>query len=436
MLIYTLALCPSITYANNTKCTKLKNDLKVCVISNHRSPMVSYGLLYDVGSIDEEADQYGIAHLLEHMMFKETTNHKSGHYTSRINEIGGQFNAHTTLDHTLYFAQFHKRYLDEILKLEADRMQNLVIDKNELETEKKVVIEERVMRIDSVESSKLSEETNHILYKNHAYGHPVAGWKESVQNTSRKNLYDFYKQHYNPANATLIIAGDITYKEAIRLAEKHYGSIDKAGKKRGRPAPSFGKTHGQTTVTIKNSRVNQKQIMRSYLQEEDETDIRKILTYTLVADILGGDNRFNRMYRKFVTEAKVADFVSADYTTYLQHGKHTTISVVPRNEIRMSKIKKMLDSLIEEALQGGIQAEELQKIKSATKAHHIYLMENTLNFVMTFAILNNAGFSESDIMNLPDIIESISLQETNAALIELFQGKSFVEGLLLPQTNN
>ena len=187
----------------------LKNGLQVVVVENNRAPIVTSMIWYNVGSMDEERGKSGIAHFLEHLMFKGTKKYPGSYSSKFISRNGGTENAFTSFDYTAYFQTISSDKIEKILELEADRMKNLVLSKDQIESERNVILEERNQRIDSDPSSILDEKLRRILFLNHTYGIPIIGWKHEIKKLKYEDVFNFYKKFYRPSNAKLILSGDI-----------------------------------------------------------------------------------------------------------------------------------------------------------------------------------------------------------------------------------
>ncbi len=206
----------------------LKNGLQVVVVSNHRAPVVTQLLIYKVGAMDEPAGKSGVAHFLEHLMFKGTKNLKAGEFSAIVARNGGQENAFTSQDYSGYHQTFAADRLDTMMRIEAERMRNLLLTKKDIEPERKVVLEERNSRVNNNPSALLREEVNAAFYLNHPYRVPVIGWEHEIKALTLEDLVKFYHQWYAPNNAVLIYAGDVSVEKIRPLVEKHYGKIPSA----------------------------------------------------------------------------------------------------------------------------------------------------------------------------------------------------------------
>ncbi len=203
----------------------LANGLQVVVIPDHRAPIVTHMVWYRVGSADEPQGKDGVAHFLEHLMFKGTKRYPPGAFSLLVRKNGGDENAFTAKDYTAYYQSIAKDRLDLVMDLEADRMQNLLLDDDNVTSEREVVLEERRSRTDNDPSSLMSEQLDASMYLAHPYHRPVIGWMADIKRLNRADAIEFYKAHYTPANAVVIVAGDVTLAEVKALAEKHYGGL-------------------------------------------------------------------------------------------------------------------------------------------------------------------------------------------------------------------
>src|SRR5436305_9336063 len=214
----------TVTSARPTTFT-LGNGMQVVVIPDHRTPVVTQMVWYKVGSADETPGKSGLAHFLEHLMFKGTAAHPPGEFSQTVLRIGGNENAFTSTDYTGYFQRVPREQLAKMLEFEADRMTGLVLKDENVLPERDVVLEEFNMRIANNPEARLSEQLVASLYLNHPYGRPVIGWRQEIEKLSREDALAFYKRFYAPNNATLLIAGDVDLHEIRPLAERTFGQI-------------------------------------------------------------------------------------------------------------------------------------------------------------------------------------------------------------------
>ncbi|MEM7463132.1 MAG: pitrilysin family protein, partial [Pseudomonadota bacterium] len=243
----------------------LDNGLEIVVIPDHRAPVVTHMVWYKAGSADEPWGKSGIAHFLEHLLFKGTKTAKPGEFSTEIAEIGGRENAFTSVDYTAYYQKVAPDALEMVMRYEADRMQNLTLTESDVETERDVILEERRQRVDANPGSILSEALNAAVYQNHPYGIPIIGWEHEMVGLTRQDAFDFYNTHYTPNNAILIVAGDIEPEEVLELARKTYGPVERRAEPGQRVRPSEPDSVVSRNVSYRDARVTVPSMRRIYL---------------------------------------------------------------------------------------------------------------------------------------------------------------------------
>ena len=294
----------------NPESFTLENGMQVVVVSNHRMPVVTHMVWYKTGSADEPAGKTGVAHLLEHLMFKATKTLPSGEFSRRVARVGGSENAFTSLDYTGYFQTVALEHLESMMSMEADRMRNLVLDPEEVETERLVVLEERSQRTDNNPGAILREHVNAAMFLNYPYRLPIIGWEHEIRALSVDDLRAFYRKWYTPANAILVVAGDITAERLKPLAEKTYGKIPSFPAV-DRNRPSEPKQTASRRVMLKDARVRQPSLSRSYLAPSRVTPVTggAGTEHSYALDVLSGvigNGASSQIYRSMVVEQKIA----------------------------------------------------------------------------------------------------------------------------------
>ena len=284
----------------NAKSVTLANGLQVVVIENHRSPVIAQMLFYRAGGADAPPGKSGIAHFLEHLMFKGTPSVPDGEFSRRIVRLGGVENAFTTQDYTAYWQTIARQHLALVMQMEADRMTHLMLREDEVLSERDVIIEERRQRVDDDPSGRLQEMMQAALFLNHPYRLPVLGWEHEMHGLTRADALAFYRRWYAPNNAVLVIAGDTTMAEVKALAEKYFGPIPARAlppRERLREPPSFA----ARTVTLKDPNVQQAIWERIYLAPADRNDLQKTAALDLLGELLAGGST-SRLYRDLVVK--------------------------------------------------------------------------------------------------------------------------------------
>jgi zinc protease len=244
---------------------ELANGMQVVVIPDNRAPVVTHMVWYRVGAADEQPGVSGIAHFLEHLMFKSTEKIASGEFSKIVSRLGGQDNAFTSQDATAYFQRIAKDRLPQVMEMEADRMVNLRLTEREVTTERDVILEERRSRVENNPQAVLDEQMNAVLYYSHPYGVPVIGWEHEIAKLSREDALSFYKRHYAPNNAILVVSGDVTPEEVKRLAEASYGKIPTNPAIVARKRPMDPEQRASRRVELKDTRAGKASIQRYYV---------------------------------------------------------------------------------------------------------------------------------------------------------------------------
>lgn len=288
---------------------KLDNGLKVLIIEDHKAPLATFQIWYRVGSRDEPAGKSGISHLLEHMMFKGTPKYGSKTFSKMVKRKGGVDNAFTTKDYTMYYQTLASDRIDISIELEADRMQNLILDPKEFIAERNVVMEERRMRYDDDPQNSLYEEVVAAAFKSHSYHWPVIGWMPDISSIERSDLLSHYRAYYSPDNAVITVSGDIKADEIIKKIKASFGNISPASSR----------------IIVTSKETEQKGERRINLKKEAELPYIITVYHTpsfphpdsYALEVLGmilSGGKSSRLYRSIVYEKKLAIGASADYS--------------------------------------------------------------------------------------------------------------------------
>ena len=340
----------------------LKNGMQVVIVENHRVPVVSHMVWYRVGSADEGPGETGIAHFLEHLMFKGTKKRKPGEFSQIVARNGGQENAFTSTDYTAYFQTIAADRLEMVMEMEADRMTNLVITDKEVEPERLVVLEERRSRVDNNPGAILGEHINGALFLNHPYRNPVIGWEHDIKALDIKRILAFYKRWYAPNNAILVVAGAITAEQVRPLAKKYYGKIPAQPpvvRNRAKEPPQ----KAAREVVLRDKRVRQPSWRRSFLaptlQWGDKTHVYPL---EVLSNILGS-GASSRLYRRLVVENKTAVSSGAYYSGDDRGPGRFVFYASPRGDVTMDALEKAVEAEITDIIKNGITADEIRRAK-------------------------------------------------------------------------
>jgi zinc protease len=411
----------------------LSNGLQVVVIPNHRAPIAIQMVWYRVGAADEPAGKSGIAHFLEHLMFKGTKDIPPGEFSKIVARNGGQDNAFTSQDYTAYFQRVAKDRLELVMRLEADRMTNLVLSDAEVLPERDVVLEERRSRTDNNPGAQLYEHSRAALYMNHPYRVPVIGWKSEIKKLATEDAIAFYRRHYAPNNAILIIAGDVTADEIRPLAEKYYGPIP-----RRTLAPRERVVEpdhrAARRVVLKSPRVRQPSWSRTYIAPSYATAAgSEAYALQVLAEILGGSTT-SRFYRSLVVEQAVAASASSWYSADGLDSGEFGVSGSPRPGTGIDAVETAIAAQIARLLSDGVTADEVARAKRSLKAGAIYVRDSLRAGPNIFGRALTSGRTIEDVEAWPDRIGAVTAEQVNAAAKAVFREDRSVTSVLLPDS--
>ena len=409
----------------------LKNGMQVVIVENHRVPVVTHMVWYRVGSADEGPGETGIAHFLEHLMFKGTKKRKPGEFSQIVARNGGQENAFTSTDYTAYFQTIATDRLEMVMEMEADRMTNLVITDKEVEPERLVILEERRSRVDNKPGAILGEHINGALFLNHPYRNPVIGWEHDIKALDIKRIMAFYKRWYAPNNAILVVAGAITAEQVRPLAKKYYGKIPAQPpvvRNRAKEPPQ----KAARKVVLRDKRVRQPSWRRSFLaptlQWGDKTHVYPL---EVLSNILGG-GASSRLYRRLVVENKTAVSSGAYYRGDDRGPGRFVFYASPRGDVTMDALEMAVVAEITDIIKNGITAEEVIRAKERMVAEAVYARDSLSGGARALGAALASGLSIDDVESWPDNIAAVTPKQINEAAKALFDNNRSVTGLLLP----
>jgi zinc protease len=415
------------TVANFT----LQNGLEVVVVPDHRTPVVTHMLWYRVGAADETPGKSGIAHFLEHLMFKGTAKNPAGKFSQSLAEIGGQENAFTSSDYTGYFQRTSREHLATLMEFEADRMTGLVLTDENVLPELNVVLEEQNMRVANNPGARLGEQIAAALYLNHPYGRPVIGWRHEIEKLNREDALAFYRRFYGPNNAVLVVAGDVTADEVKAMAEKTYGKVQRHAAIPPRVRPQEPEPIAERTVTFADPRVTQPSLQRRYLVPSySSAKPGEAEAIDVMAFILGGGSN-SRLYRTLVMEKRIATSTGADYTgTALDP---TTLSVygTPVPGTTLAQLEAAIDSVIADFVENGPTEQELERSKGRMVADYIYAQDNQSTMARIYGAALMTGLTVEDVTARPDRLRAVTMEAVRDAARRYFDKRRAVTGYLV-----
>jgi zinc protease len=409
----------------------LENGMQVVVIANHRAPVVHHSVWYKVGAADEPPGRSGIAHMLEHMMFKGTETIAAGEFSRIVARNGGRDNAFTSHDYTGYFQSISADRLELVMEMEADRMVNLVFDENDFLTEREVVLEERRSRTDTRASALFAEQLAAVQYLAHPYGTPIIGWEHEIRAFAYADALAFYSSHYAPNNAVLIVAGDITVPELRSLAERTYGAIP------ARPVPERARPTeppqlAARRIEMKDPRVASPEWVRSYLAPSyrDDPDGLAVPTDVLVS-ILGGGTT-TRLYQALVVDKELA----TDAVAYYQGGTYdktrVTLFVRPRPGVAIEAVEAAVEAELATLIENGVEPDELDRAKFNIHAQAVYARDSLYSLARIFGTALTAGMTVEEVESWPDRVQAVTAEDVLAAAKALLVPEHSATGVLLP----
>jgi len=441
LLFITLVVSASGAFAQTTLTSEppatftLPNGLRVLVIQDHRTPVVTQMVWYKVGSADETPGKSGLAHFLEHLMFKGTSKHPAGEFSQTVLKVGGNENAFTSVDYTGYFQRVPREQLGRMMEFEADRMTGLILKDENVLPERDVVLEEYNMRVANNPDARLTEQIMAALYLNHPYGRPVIGWRQEIEKLDREDALAFYRRFYAPNNAILVIAGDVDVNEVRPLAEQTFGKVAaQPAIPARRIRPQEPEPVAPRTVTLADPQVEQPSVKRYYLAPSATTAAPgESAALDVLAQLLGsGSNSY--LYRALVVDRPLAVAASAAYQSTSLDPTQFWISVSPRPGVEFSTVEPIIDGVIADVVQNPIRAEDLERVKTQLIAEAIYAQDNQATLARWYGGGLATGLSVEDIRSWPDRIRAVTAEQVRDAARKWLEKKRSVTGYLIKDT--
>ena len=407
----------------------LKNGMDIIVIEDHRAPIVTHMVWYKVGSADEPPGKSGIAHYLEHLLFKGTENLKTGEFSKIVAENGGSENAFTSYDYTGYFQRVAADRLNLMMEIESDRMQNLRLTIEDILPERGVIIEERNSRTENNPNSLFSEHRSALMYQNHPYGVPVIGWMHEIEKLTREDAIDFYERYYAPNNAILIVAGDVEPQAVLDLAQKHYGIRIASKKIVKRVRPQEPPKRAAIHTIYEDPRVRQPYIIREYLAENRKPgDQLEAAALTIFAHLLGGSGKTSFLGKRLQLDEKIALNVSAWHSATSYDPNKFGLYVVPVPDVSLQVVEDALDLALDNFFEVGIDQDHLKRIKTQIKASEIFALDNQEGIARAYGTALTSGLSVNDVKEWPNILAAVSAEDIMIAARKVLNPKSSVTG--------
>lgn len=412
---------------------KLPNGLEIVVIEDHLAPAVTQMVWYKVGAADEEPGKSGIAHFLEHLMFKGTPTVGPGEFSKIVARNGGEDNAFTYYDYTAYFQTIRADRLELIMKLESDRMQNLALTDDQVYPERDVIVEERRQRIESSPEARLAEALRYTLFANSPYARPAIGWKSEMEQLTTADAVAWYKKWYAPNNAVLIVVGDVKPEEVKALAEKYYGPIPaKAVPERRRPQ-LVALPSAERRVTLRDPDIHQPDFIRLYSAPNYAPKTQRQALALELFDEIFGSGTTSRLYLSLAVKQKVATGVGSSYNDAAVDPESFGIYASPAPGKDVAEVEKAIDAEVQKVLRDGVTETELADAKTRLEAAAILARDSLNGPAHSVGESLAVGQVIDDVENWPENIASVTLDEVNKAVRDLFGENSVsATGWLLP----
>ena len=409
---------------------QLDNGMDVVVIEERRAPAAVHMLWYRAGSADEKPGVSGVAHFLEHLLFKGTDKLEAGEFSEIVKANGGRDNAFTSFDYTAYFQRVAADRLGLMMEMEANRMKNIRLTPEDITTERGVIIEERNQRVENDPGALFREQRMAAQYLNHRYGSPIIGWQHEMSVLGMDDVLAFYDEFYSPNNAVLVVAGDVDPQDVLALAQEHYGPIPRNDDLQPRVRPAEPKQMAERRISFSDPRVAQPYVMRSYLApERDPGDQRKAAALTMLAEVLGG-SQTSVMPQALQFEEERSVYAGAFYSGLSLDDTTFGIVNVPAEGVTLEEAEADMDRIIAEFIETGVDEAQLERIKFQMRASQIYALDSSNSLARRYGAALTSGLTVDDVHAWPEILQSVTPEEIIAAARDVFDRDNAVTGFL------
>ncbi|MFV2059170.1 MAG: M16 family metallopeptidase [Gammaproteobacteria bacterium] len=413
----------------------LKNGMKILVNEDHRAPVVVSQVWYKVGSSYEANGRTGLSHVLEHMMFKGSEKYQPGEFSKIIARHGGRENAFTGKDYTAYFQQLEKSRLKVSMEMEADRMVNLTLPNDEFTKELAVVIEERHMRTDDKPQSKTYEQFNAVAYMSSPYGQPIIGWQNDLDNMEIDDLKKWYQQWYTPANATLVVVGDVNHKEVFTMAEKYYGVIPTRAVEKLKPRKEVEQV-GERRLIVK-APAKLPYLIMGFKVPSLKTAEKEWEAYAL--EVLGGilsSGSSSRFPKRLVRDQQIAASADAGFNLYSRQSEIFLIDATPTAGNELTVLEDAILKQIDEVKTSLVSAKELASIKAQVVAANVYERDSIFYQAMQLGTLETVGLGWQRLDEYVDKVRSVTAEQIQQVAKKYLIEDGLTVAYLIPQKIN
>jgi zinc protease len=414
----------------------LGNGLELVVIPDLRAPVVTHMIWYKVGAADETPGKSGLAHFLEHLMFKGTAKYPAGKFSRAVVRIGGEENAFTSHDYTGYFQRVPSGQLKTVMEFEADRMTGLHLADEVVLPERNVILEEQSERVRNDPHARLTEQVDAALYLNHPYGKPVIGWRHEIEQLSRHDAIGFYRRFYTPNNAVVVIAGDVSLVQVRALAEQTYAKIAHHSALAPRVRAQEPPPVAARSLTLADARVEIPSLQRGYLVPSFATGKGgESVALEVLAHILGGGPN-SRLYDGLIVDKQVAVSASAWYAASMLDMSQFTIFCSPRPGVSLPQLEAEIDVVIAQLIDKGVTEEELEDTKTGLIADAVYAQDNQASFARWYGQALTTGASVNDVRNWPHRVRAVTANQVRDAARQWLDKRRSVTGYLIKDVSS
>lgn len=426
---------PARTKIYNAESFTLDNGMEFVVIPNHRVPAVTSMVWYKVGAADEPRGLSGMAHYLEHLLFKGTPTVKPGEFSKIVRGLGGNDNAFTTQDYTAFFQSIATIHLETMMKMEADRMLNTNPPPADFTSEQKVVLEERRQRTENDPRGYFSEQLRAMLFINHPYGNPVIGWGHEVAALNWPQIQKFYKAHYAPNNAIMVVSGDITAGQLKPLAEKYFAPL-KPITLPSREWTSVPPMIVNPQLTLRHPQIRQPVFMRLYRLPSARQNKDESYALSLLSEIMDG-GAATRLYKSLVVDQKIATSVNFSYDGMALSDGTGWLSAVPAEGVSLETVEKALEKELRLLIEKGVTDQELNEAKLRMKDSAAFALDSLSGPAMSVGRALASGVSIDDIEYWPYELDKVTKAQIQTVAGQYLdpddiKQRPFISGYLLP----
>ncbi len=409
----------------------LDNGLEVVVIEDHRAPVVTQMVWYRAGSADEPPGASGVAHFLEHLLFKATDTMEAGELSATVAANGGRDNAFTSYDYTAYFQRVAADRLELMMQMEADRMVNIRLTESDIITERDVIIEERNQRVENNPQSLFNEQMGAGQYLNHRYGVPIIGWMHEMETLDLDDALSFYDIYYSPNNAVLVVSGDVDPENVRELAEKYYGAIPANPALPERLRTIEPPQRAERRLTMRDARVAQPYVSRSYLAPERDSGAQEqAAALTMLSEVLGG-GQTSVLTEKLQFESQIAVYSGVFYNGMSLDDTTFDVVVVPSAGVSLQEAEDAMDAAIAEFMETGVDSDQLDRIKMQLRAAQIYARDNVDRIANRYGRALTSGLTVADVQAWPDLLQAVTEDDIMQAARDVFDRNASVTGWLM-----